>query len=90
MKKLLLTLIVLAGIIGCENQPITAEAEPDTQPIPRLTFSEDYNQGVGTWVCIITDTENNVDYLYAYTTKGVAICPMTKKEPKDEKNHESP
>ena len=66
-------------IIGCESQPITAEAEP--KPAPRLTFSEDYiPDSFSTYMFIITDTKNDQEYLFIQSANGNAICPMVKQE----------
>lgn len=78
MKKLLLTLIALASIIGCNNQVGTAEIEPE--PIPRLTFSDDFHGSLSVCLYIITDNETGQEYMYSYTDNGVAICPMIKQE----------
>lgn len=83
MKKLLLTLIALVGIMGCAPPQRTAEMGP--QPVPRLTFSEDYCPSNYTALYIITDTKTNQEYMCVIRPEGAALCLIDQYKVKAEK-----
>jgi hypothetical protein len=73
---------------GCEKKTAPAgEVQPSVPELPapkRLYFTENLSRGERCWSFIITDVENDVEYLCVQDIRAIAICPMIKKEVKAE------
>jgi hypothetical protein len=63
-------------LTGCSGE-VRIESKPnELDPSPRLIIDDHSLRGLGPYIYIIKDTQNEIEYLVVKTGYGLSVCKM--------------